>query len=303
MALFWRIFVNNILPAFLVIGAGVLADRTLHIDRKHLARLGLYILAPCLVFNLISKSTVDAIQFGRMTLYGLVVTVGMCGLGLLVGKLLRWSTRQTDGLILSVAFINAGNFGLSVVLFTFGQEGVELASVFFVVTSFAMHTLGAFFANRSHGGVLQALRKAFTLPGPYAFVLALILRSLDIAVPPVIEKPVALIASAAIPVLLMMLGLQLSQTHLGRRYKDVAIGVTMRLVVGALVAIGLAPVLGLQGLARQVGILEASMPTAINSAMVAIEFDADAEFVTGVIFFSTLLSSITLTVLIAFLTH
>lgn len=301
MGLLLRIFTNNILPAFLVMGAGVLVDRTLHVDKKQLSRLALYVLSPCLVFDLISKSEVDPGQFGRMIVYAIATTLAMCLVGLAVGHVLRWPTRSVDGLILSIAFTNAGNFGLSVILFTYGQPGLELASVFFVASSFTTHTLATFFANRSNGGGLAALRSVFQLPAPYAFVLALILRLMGWAPHPVIVKPVSLIAGAAVPVLLMLLGLQLSQTRIGGRYRHVSIGVFLRLIVGAGLAAAMAPLFGLQGLACQVGIVEASTPTAVSSALLAIEFDADAEFVTSVIFFSTLLSAITLTVLISLL--
>ena len=302
MTLILKIFLNNILPAFMVIGVGILAERTLHIDKKHLSRLAIYILTPCLVFSLISNSTVDPAQFALIVVYAVVMTVVMCLVALIAGRLLRWPGPNVDGLVLSTAFFNAGNFGLSVVLFTFGEAGLEFASVFFVASSFATHTLATFFANRSRGSGARALLKVFSLPAPYAVVLALILRSLGWTTPEVIEKPLELIARAAVPILLMMLGLQLSQTRIRKRFKDISVGVVLRLVVGAAAAVAIAPVIGLQGLARQVAIVEASTPTAVSSALLAIEFDADAEFVASVIFVSTLLSSVTLTVLISLLT-
>ena len=301
MSLFARIFANNILPAFLVMGTGVILDRALHVDKRHLSRLAIYVLTPCLVFSLIAHSTVDPRQFGLMILYVMIITAIMCVLAMAVGRLLGWPGRSVDALVLSVAFLNSGNFGLSVVLFSFGEAGLELASVFFVATSLTTHTLAAFFASRSNGGGTKALLQVLRLPAPYAFALALIIRAMGWGVPEILDKPISLIASSAVPILLMMLGLQLSQTKLAGRHKDVAIGVFMRLVVGALVAIGLAPLLGLQGLARQVAIVEASTPTAVSSGLMAIEFDADADFVASVIFASTLLSGLTLTILIYFL--
>ena len=301
MSLVLEIFVNNVLPAFVVIAAGVLADRTLHVDKKHLSRLAIYVLTPCLVFTLISNSTVDPREFAQIIVYAIVMTVAMCVLALGVGRLLRWPGPNVDGLVLSTAFFNAGNFGLSVVLFTFGEAGLEFASVFFVASSFATHTLATYFANRSHRGDAKALLKVFALPAPYAFVLALILRALGWAMPQVIEKPVSLIAQAAVPILLMMLGLQLSRTRIRKRFRDISVGVVLRLILGAVAAVAIAPVIGLQGLARQVAIVEASTPTAVSSALLAIEADADAEFVASVILVSTLLSSVTLTLLISLL--
>jgi predicted permease len=237
-----------------------------------------------------------------MMLFVLAITMAMVALGLGVGRLLGWSREMTDALVLSVAFLNAGNFGLSVVLFSFGEAGLELGTVFFVGTNFACNTISAFFASRGNGGTRRALLNVFKLPGLYAFIVALLMRIWDLPVPQVILRPTELIGRAAVPVMLMMLGLQLSQTHIGRRYKEVAVGVFLRLGVGALAAIALAPLLGLQGLARQVAVTQAATPTAVSSALMAIEFDSDAEYVTSAIFFSTLFSSVTLTVLLYYLT-
>lgn len=176
-----------------------------------------------------------------------------------------------------------------------------MATVFFVASSFVVNTLAAFFAARGGGDMKHALGRVLRLPGIYAFLVALLVRAVGLPMPELVMEPIRLVSRALVPVMLLMLGVQLSQTRIGRRYKDMAVGVGLRLVVGALLATGLAAVMGLQGLAAKVAITEASTPTAVNSALMAIEFDADAEFVTTVIFFSTLLSSITLTVILAIL--
>jgi len=274
-------------------------DRVLHIDKRPLSKTAVYILSPCLLFSLIVGSTVDPVRFAQMIAFSLVTIVAMIAISLLVGRLLRWPSRQIDGLVLSTAFVNSGNLGLSVVLFAYGEEGLALASAFFVVSSVASHTLGAFFAARGSGNARQAAAKVLRLPGIYAFLLAFLLRVLGVPVPDMIMEPVTLVGRAAVPILLLMLGLQLSQTQVGRQYRDVAVGVFLRLVVGAVTAVGLAPLMGLEGLARNVGIVEASTPTAVTSSLMAIEFGADPEYVTSVIFFSTLFSSLTLTVLLA----
>ena len=301
MTLFLTIFVNNILPAFLVMAAGVLLDRGLQVDKKSLSRMALYVLTPCLVFSMILQSTVEASTFGLMILFVVVTTVVMCAIALLAGRLLRWPNRSADALVLSVAFVNSGNLGLSVILFSYGQVGLELASAFFVASVISCNTVAGFFAARSGGGARRAMLKVLRLPSLYAFLVALLLRSLSIELPEVLLKATSLAASASVPVMLMMLGLQLSQTRLGGRYKEVSLGVVLRLVVGALAALGLAPVMGLRGLAGKVAIVEASMPTAVSSLLMAIEFDGDAEYVSSVIFGSTLLSALTLTVLLSLL--
>ncbi len=300
MELGWSIFTNNVLPAFIVIGIGVLLERRIAIDKRTLSRLAIYVLTPCLVFSSIVQSEVDPGQFGLMIAYVLVFTIVMCAIGLGVGRLLGWSRKATNALVLSIAFTNSGNLGLSIILFTFGQAGFGLAAAFFVATNLTTNTFAAFFAAHGRGTLRQTLIQVLKLPGIYAFALALLLRG-GPPLPQLVMRPISLIAQAQIPIMLMMLGVQLSQTKIGRQYKEISLGVALRLIGGAAVALVLAPLMGLSGLARQVAIAQSATPAAVSAALMAIEFDAEADYVASVIFFSTLLSSITLSVLLTFL--
>ncbi len=64
-------------------------------------------------------------------------------------------------------------------------------------------------------------------------------------------------------------------------------------------AIFLAGLLGLEGLERKVCIVQASTPTAVTTILLAIEFEADPQFVTSGVFLSTLFSAFSITLLIA----
>ena len=66
-------------------------------------------------------------------------------------------------------------------------------------------------------------------------------------------------------------------------------------------ALGLASVVGVTGVARQAGVVLASMPVAVMTTILAVEFDTAPAFVTSAVFLSTLLSPLTLTPLIAYL--
>lgn len=301
MPLGLSIFVNNVLPSFIVIGVGYLLERRIKVDKRTLSRLAIYVLTPCLVFSSIVNSEVDPGQFGRITAYVVVFTLIMIGVGYVVGRLLKWSPQAIKALMLSIAFTNSGNMGLSIILFTFGENGFALGATYFVATNLTANTLAAFIAAHGHGSLGHTLLQVLKLPGIYAFALALLLRPLG-DLPQVVMRPISLISQAQIPIMLMMLGVQLSQTKIGKRIKDISVGVVLRLVGGAAIAFGLAPLMGLSGLARQVAIAQSSTPAAVSSALMAIEFGADAEYVSSVILFSTLFSSVTMSALLVMLT-
>jgi predicted permease len=81
----------------------------------------------------------------------------------------------------------------------------------------------------------------------------------------------------------------------------VAAAVLVSLVLTPLVALGIAHLVGLQGAAFRAGVLQTSMPTAVITTILAVEFDVLPDFVTSVVFLSTLLSPLTVTLMIAYL--
>jgi hypothetical protein len=71
--------------------------------------------------------------------------------------------------------------------------------------------------------------------------------------------------------------------------------------VTPLVALLLARWIGLSGMARQAAVLQASMPAAVVTTILAVEYELDATLVSGTVVLTTLLSPLTLTPLIAYL--
>jgi len=84
-----------------------------------------------------------------------------------------------------------------------------------------------------------------------------------------------------------------------RLTRDIAVASTLRLVAGPILAIALAGIFGLTGIARGAGILQASMPAAVFASLIAMEYDLLPDFVTTTVLFSTLASALTLTVVLA----
>jgi predicted permease len=135
----------------------------------------------------------------------------------------------------------------------------------------------------------------------YAIILAFLLRGIHIAPPDFLLKPIDLVGAAAIPTLLLVLGIQLSRTRLQGNFRLIGVATAIRLLVAPMLAFLLTYLMGLQGLTRQVCIFEASTPAAVTAALMAIEFDCEPEFVTSVVLVTTLLSSVSLTVILSIL--
>ena len=80
---------------------------------------------------------------------------------------------------------------------------------------------------------------------------------------------------------------------------DIMIAAGLRLLVAPAVAAVAAVPFGLGPVEYSTGILQSGMPAAVLVSIIAIEHDVVPGFVTKTVFFSTLLSLLTLTVLLA----
>jgi malate permease and related proteins len=101
--------------------------------------------------------------------------------------------------------------------------------------------------------------------------------------------------------MLLILGMQLKRAVAPNRPVVVGAAVVLSLFVSPIIGVSLTWLLGLSGAARSAAIVLASMPAAVVTTVLALEFDLDSSFVTSVVFISTLLSPLTLVLLIAYL--
>jgi hypothetical protein len=119
--------------------------------------------------------------------------------------------------------------------------------------------------------------------------------------PGAVVAPITLLSDAAVPMMILVLGMQLERASRPERPGVVAVAVLVSLVLTPLAAMGIAHLVGLEGAAFKAGVLQTSMPTAVITTILAVEFDAVPDFVTSVVFVSTLLSPLTVTLMIAYL--
>jgi predicted permease len=295
------IFASDILPVFLIAGVGFLLARFLGASVQTLSRIVFYALVPCLVFNLLVRSNMTMLQFGRTALLAVLVAATMGLVSRLAAVPLRLSRQELSAFLLVVMFSNSGNYGLPVVLFAFGAEALAHASVFFITGSVMTYTIGVFIAAAGRRSGRQALAGVVRVPAIYAIVAASLVLIGGIRLPVAALRPIGMLSDAALPMMVLVLGMQLERATIPERPGVVAAAVGLSLLVAPIVALGLAWLLGVAGPARQAGVVLASMPAAVVTTILALEFEVAPVFVTGVVFMSTLLSPFTLTPLIAYL--
>ena len=292
---------NTVLPVFLLAGLGWVARKVLHADVKDPAKISVYMLTPGLIANSILNAHIVAGEIGKIISFGLLLTGIMILLTLVLGRLLGWQPIERNAAVLSTAFMNASNYGLPVALFAFGQAGFDRAAIFSVTEAMLMYTVAVFFAARGRQSWRESIVSVFRLPMVWAAAGALAVRLLGIPLPEAVLKPIGLLANGALSVLIIILGMQVAGIHLKGNLGKIGLASLLRLVVSPLVGAALVWWLKPEPLTGHVLILASAMPAAVNVTLLAVQFDAVPEQVSGVTLVSTLLSVITVTFWVAVL--
>ncbi len=295
------LFIDNLLPILLIAGIGYLLGKYLQVDPRSVSRVVFYSLSPFLIFDLLANSKLNNGDMFRMVGFAVFQTVVIAAITFIAGRALKLERKLFAAVMLTAVLVNAGNYGLSLNLFAFGETALAHASIYFVTSAIMTYTLGVTIASMGTYNLKQSLAKLAQIPTIYTAILGILFNIYQWQLPIPLERAVSLLSDATIPGMLLVLGLQLQRSQPATHIKALALASGIRLLGGAGLAIISAGLFGLQGVARQAGIIEASTPTAVLCTILATEFDAKPAFVTTVVTVTTILSPLTLTPLLAYL--
>jgi len=292
------IFLNVVLPVFGIVAIGYVLGPWLRLEAQTLSRAAYYVFVPAFVFKAISTSRVELGSTLMMVLFMTLVHLVFAALGWAVGRLCKRSAEVTAAFVMIAVFGNVGNFGIPLIRFRLGDSALAPATIYFVailITAFII-CVGA--AGWVKGGRIGAVGSIFKTPALWATLPAMAISGAGVQLPLVLTRIVGLLAEAMVPVMLLALGLQLAQVRRVHISADVLMATGLRLVAAPAVAALVAIPFGLGHLEYATGILQAGMPAAVLVSIIAIEHDVVPDFVTTAVFFSTLMSLPTLTVLL-----
>lgn len=283
--------VQTVIPVFSVILVGYAIGRVRRVEVQPFIDLIVYVAAPCLIFSSVSRSTISLTDFTTIAGAALAIIFSMSGLAFLVLKLTRSSAK---GLYLPLVFGNTSYLGYPVALFAFGMDGLARAVVYDMMNSLVIFSLGIYAIQQRH-----ELREVLRIPLLYAVIAGLAVNLLGLPVPELVFKPIELIGMITIPLALLVLGYKLTEIKL-RAVRTALLASLFKLGGGLLVALALVHLLGLDGLVKQVILLQAAMPSAVMAMILAAKYDRDAALVASVVFITTLLSVISIPLILAF---
>ncbi|MCG8534177.1 MAG: AEC family transporter [Pseudomonadales bacterium] len=250
-------------------------------DTEMVTRLIMWVGAPCLIVSTLVKTDVSQAVLESMAWVSLAVVGATLLLCWIMLKITRQPVRDFLG---PLTFPNAGNMGLPVCLFAFGNEGLVLALAVFMVLSLVHFTVGiALVSGRS------VVREMVSNPIIYSIALAVGVIYTDLSLPRWVANTVGLLGDITIPMMLLTLGVSLASMNMNSLFKGGFWG-TVRLAVGVLVGWGVATAFQLQGVTKGVVIIQSAMPVAIFNYLFAMRYGRSPQVVASMVMVSTLLS-------------
>jgi len=293
-----------ILPLVLMAGVGFLLQRTVGIDVRALSKLNVNVLVPFFLFDNFYRTGISLSDAGTTALYTWLVMAAMLAAALAFSRLRRMSRPLAVAFAVSTIFYNSGNYGLSVMELVFSGEARETATsiqaVVLTTQNVTTFTLGAFVIASGKRSVSESVRHILRYPILPAFMLALLLRYVGAELPSFVAIASHRIATALVPMGLLTLGAQIGTVRRVDQPAALGASAAIRLVGGPLAGLGIIHMLGISGLAAQVLLIGSAVPTAVNTALLSIEFESESDFASQAVLCSTLASVATATCVIAF---
>ncbi|MGM0844905.1 MAG: AEC family transporter [Bacillota bacterium] len=294
-------FILIVVPVFIILAVGFIGQKLLNLDIKSISTAALYLMLPFLAFQTFYENELN-MNYLYIVLFCVFLLFGLIIVSFIAGRMTDRPHSKTAAFVLAGAFMNSGNYGVPVILFAFGETGFQYAVIMMVIQSLLMNTVGLYFAAKGSksGGTLKAsLIKILKMPVLYGSISGLLMQIGSVNIPDFIYNGLDLIASAAIPTIMLVLGMQLASiSKKNVNMKELSGVIMIRLVVSPVIAYAITILLSLDSLLASVLIVLAAMPTAANTTMFAVQFDTEPDLVSFSTLVTTSMSIITVPLMI-----
>lgn len=282
-----------VVPAYLIVGVGALFGWRFSPAVSQVNRLALYAASPALVFSSIYSADVAPSNLTQLLVGNALFLVVVGALAWLTSR--PYTRSQRRGVVATSVFGNAANLMLPVALFAFGEEGLHRALILFVFTSVLIYSVAPLVLTGLRGeGRESSVAAVLRLPVLWAAIAALAANLLEIGIPTGLARGIELLGGAAIPIVLLSLGMQVQRAGIRPPSRLNVLGAALRLLAGPCIAYLAGLVVGADGMDLATLTLLGGMPPAVTMFVLAIEYEVEADEVAGTVILATFSALLTL---------
>jgi len=286
-----------VLPVFLIFGIGYISQKLLKMDIKSISAMSLYILLPLLTFDTFYRNELT-VDYLYLFIFSVFITLILIGITVLAGWFMKSSKEDVSAILLGTLFPNSGNYGAPVMLFALGAVAFDYAIVLMVLHGFIISTVGIFIASFGSGGTISvkdAILSIFRIPVIYGAAAGLLFQLMGITIDEKLMDILQMTGNAAIPVVMLILGMQLAEIRKENfELRNINAVVLIRMVVSPIAAMVLVMFMPVDETMKMVFIILNAMPVAANSTMLAVQFNVKPNLVSFSTLVTTLLSLLTI---------
>ncbi|MCL1793203.1 MAG: AEC family transporter [Oscillospiraceae bacterium] len=308
MNIFASIILKSIIPIFVLIFLGYIADKKFKLDMNTLTKINFYLFVPAFSFANIYSTDISSDLVRVIALNSVFLGINFA-FGATAAKLLKLPKKTGKAFENSIMFYNSGNIGVSLMTLVFSnppfvvdgaapylETALAVQIMTLLVQNVTTNTIG--FVNSGGEGMnlKSGIARVAKMPTLYAVIFAVLLKfaPFDFTANP-IWTVFDYLRNGMVSVALVTLGVQLSKTKINLKMKLPYLAVFCRLICGPAAAFALIKLFGFGGVTAQAIFIASSAPTAVNTALLSAECKGDSEFAVQTVTISTLLSAATMT--------
>jgi len=263
-----------ILPVFSVIALGWIYARRAKPDLAWVNRMNMVLLGPALIFSALASKDFDLVENQLLILGSIGVVLGS---GLLAWPFARLMHENPRTFVPPMMFNNCGNMGLPLAYLSFGQAGLSAMVTLFTVSNLVHFTLGVHIVNR-HASFWPVLKNPMVLATFFGLIFAVF----HPPAPDWLMLAIKMVGDAAIPLMLISLGVRLAEARWDEWHLGVIGGLVCPLT-GIAIAGLLALVIDLDRTQQGLLIIFGCLPPAVLNFMVAEQYGQEPAKVASIV--------------------
>ena len=284
--------IEVLFPVFFIVGIGYfLGKKNPNFDTAFITNYSGNFGAPALFIFAITSSGVNYSVFSEYFIYAIIALTSFA----LVGIIFLFFMKKDISRELPPYFLpNTGNMGIPICLFAYGTLGMGVAAAISSLVILLHFTINIFLASKKFD--IKIILKS---PPTYAVIVAVYFLYFDMEMPKVIINTVMLLGYAMIVLILMSLGVSLTQLKVFS-LKDSIISSIGRVIIGPIIGFLIIKIFNLSGFAAGVLLIQSAMPSAILTYLVAEMYSPKkvVDSISSMIVVSTLMSLITVPIIV-----
>ena len=293
MDIYLKLF-EVLFPVFFIVGIGfLLGKKNPNFDTSFITTYAGNFGTPALVIFALTAGGVTFEVFKEFFFYALILLSAFGIVGLIFLVLMKKDyIRELPTFILP----NTGNMGIPICLFAYGELGMGIAAAISSLVVLLHFTLNIFLAKRAFD-----FQTIFKSPAFYAIIVTVLFLYFEQPVPQFVMNTVMLLAYGMIVMILMSLGVALTQMKVFS-FKDAVITSTGRVIIGPLIGLAVIKLFDLSGVSAGVILIQSSMPSAILCYLVASMYSPKVivDNISSTIVVSTIMSLVTIPITLFF---